>query len=90
MFPISDSNIDINPKEIKEEQIPEDNISDVSIIIIDDSSDTSNDTPNSEILKINETKKETPPPPSTSFKEEDEEDEILLSNSGINVQLPIY
>ena len=98
MCHISESNIDINAKEIKKEEIPEANISNVSTIVIDDSSDDMiiHHTSNSEIPQTqkNETKKQ--PPPSTSvkknenIKQEPEEDEIPLSNSGINVQLPIY
>ena len=100
MCHISESNIDINTKEIKKEEIPEANISNVSTIVIDDSSNDMiiHHTSNSEIPQTqkNETKKQPPPPPSTSvkknesIKQESEEDEIPLSNSGINVQLPIY
>ena len=39
MCHISESNIDINAKEIKKEEIPQANISNVSTIVIDDSSD---------------------------------------------------
>ena len=100
MCHISESNIDINAKEIKKEEIPQANISNVSTIVIDDSSDDMiiHHTSNSEIPQTqkNETKKQPPSPPSTSvkknenIKQEPEEDEIPLSNSGINVQLPIY
>ena len=55
-------------------------------------------TSNSEITQTQKKMKpkNNPLPPSTSvkknenIKQEPEEDEILLSNSGINVQLPIY
>ena len=95
MCHISESNIDINAKEIKKEEIPQANISNVSTIVIDDSSDDMiiHHTSNSEIPQNQKT---TPSPPSTSvkknenIKQEPEEDEIPLSNSGINVQLPIY
>ena len=99
MCHISESNIDINAKEIKKEEIPEANISNVSTIVIDDSSDDMiiHHTSNSEIPQTqkNETKKTTPLSSTSvkkneNIKQEPEEDEIPLSNSGINVQLPIY
>ena len=65
MCHISESNIDINAKEIKKEEIPQANISNVSTIVIDDSSDDMiiHHTSNSEIPQTqkNETKKQPPP-----------------------------
>ena len=66
MCHISESNIDINAKEIKKEEIPQANISNVSTIVIDHSSDGMiiHHTSNSEIPQTqkNETKKQPPPP----------------------------
>ena len=63
MCHISESNMDINAKEIKKEEIPEANISNVSTIVIDDM--IIHHTSNSEIPQTqkNETKKQPPPPP---------------------------
>ena len=66
MCHISESNIDINSREIKKEEIPEANISNVSTVVIDDSSDDMIilHTSNSEIPQTqkDETKKQPPPP----------------------------
>ena len=66
MCHISESNTDVNAREIKKEEIPQANISNVSTIVIDDSSDDMiiHHTSNSEIPQTqkNETKKQPPPP----------------------------
>ena len=71
MCHLSESNIDINAKEIQTEEIPEANISNVSTIVIDDSPDDMiiHHTSNSEIPQTqkNETKKQ-PPLPQVSRK----------------------
>ena len=66
MCHISESNIDINANEIKKEESPQANISNVSTIVIDDSSDDMiiHHTSNSEIPQNqkNETIKQPPLP----------------------------
>ena len=66
MCHISESNTDVNAKEIKKEGIPQANISNVSTIVIDDSSDDMiiHHTSNSEIPQTqkDESKKQPPPP----------------------------
>ena len=119
--------MDISLKELQKEKIPESDLSNLSAIVIDDSSDdiiipeTQNDAfsespkqPTTQSIKpqkhtkgpkkhpivipqtqTNKSKKE-PPSPSPNVKihekvkQEHQEDDIDLSNSGINVQLPIY
>ena len=116
--------MDMGPKELKKEKIPESDILHLSTIVVDDSFDDKiiHDTQNAEIPESpkqsttqsikpqeytraknypivipesqqNKSKKEPPSPTvkiNKNIKQEHEEDDIDVSNSGINVQLPIH
>ena len=117
--------MDISLKELKKEKISESDLSNLSAIVIDDSSDdviipeTQNDAipespkqPTTQSIKpqkhtkgpkkdpiviletqTNKSKKECPSPTvkiHEKVRQEHQGDDIDLSNSGLNVQLPIY